>query len=201
MFTGIITAIGTLKSISNLAGDRIYEVEGAFNADKIDIGASICHSGACLTVIEKGYCDNGAWWKVQVSEETIRLTNMGDWKIDTKINLEPSLKMGDELGGHIVTGHVDGIGEVIRLVTENESHVFEIKVPDELSRFIAKKGSVAVNGVSLTVNEVSENSFTINIIPHTMVNTTFGLLNLGTKVNLEVDPLARYAARWLSFEK
>lgn len=200
MFTGIIQDIGIVKNIENLSGDRIFTIESHLDADSFYIGASVCHSGCCLTLIEKQKQGEISHWKVQVSNETINLTTLGDWQIGTKINLEPSLKMGDEIGGHLVTGHVDGKGIISNIESDAESKRITVTVSEELMKFIAKKGSIAIDGVSLTVNEVTNESFCVNIIPHTLEKTTIGSLLLGKIVNLELDPLARYAARWLSFK-
>jgi riboflavin synthase len=201
MFTGIITAIGTITHVETHANaDTVLRVEGAYPADGIAIGASICHSGVCLTVIEKGATDDGgAWWTVQVSEESLSKTTLGIQGIGvgSKVNLERALKAGDELGGHIVAGHVDVVGEVVSVITENESHRVRIRVPKPFHKLVAPKGSVAIEGVSLTVNEVDDDVFGINVIPHTWNVTTLGSLTPGAAVNLEADPLARYVARLL----
>ena len=157
----------------------------------IAIGASIACSGCCLTAVEVGT----DWFAAQASAETLAKTTLGEWRVGSHVNLERSLRLGDELGGHMVSGHVDGIGEAVSAVPENESARWRLRVPAELARFIASKGSVAVDGVSLTVNEVDGAIFGVNIIPHTAAVTTFGQLCPGSRVNIEVDMLARYVAR------
>ncbi|RVU39208.1 riboflavin synthase [Hwanghaeella grinnelliae] len=199
MFTGIITDIGSVKSIEQ-RGDTRFVIRTRYDMDGVDIGASICCSGACLTVIEKGKDGTADWFAVDVSAETLSKTTLGDWRAETPINLERALKVGDELGGHIVSGHVDGVGTVVDSTPEGDSVRWVFDVPDEIAPFVAPKGSVAINGVSLTVNEVEGNRFGVNIIPHTAEHTTFGTLAVGDKVNLEVDPLARYVARLLEMK-
>lgn len=200
MFTGIVTAKGRVRSIS---GDDVkrFEIEAPYDADKIDMGASIAHAGACLTVVAKENLDQGCWYAVEVSPETLRLTTLGGWAEGDEVNLERALAIGQELGGHLVTGHVDGIGEVLDRRMEGEWIVFTVKPPAELNKFIAKKGSVTVDGVSLTVNEASRDSFDLMIIPHTAEVTSLGGLQKGHRVNLEVDLMARYAARLNEFSE
>ncbi len=190
MFTGIITDIGRVRSIKP-RGDTRFEIETAYDTATIEIGASIACSGACLTVVDKG----DGWFAVDVSAETLAKTNLGAWAEGTPINLERSLRLGDELGGHIVLGHVDGVGSVASVAPEGDSLRFRFEVPPELRSFVAQKGSITVNGVSLTVNEVDGASFGVNIIPHTQQMTTFGKMAAGDRINLEVDVLARYVAR------
>ncbi len=192
MFTGIVTDIGRIRSISPTNRDVRFEIETRFDLATIDIGASISHAGCCLTVVEKG----PDWFAVEVSGETLGLTTLGDWQANDPVNLERAAKVGDELGGHIVSGHVDGVGEVVSIASEGGSHRVKIKVPRPLHRFIAPKGSITVNGVSLTVNEVEDDVFGVNLIPHTWDVTTLGTLKVGSRVNLEIDMLARYLARW-----
>jgi riboflavin synthase len=192
MFTGIITDVGRVRAVRQTERDRRYEIETAYAVDGIDIGASISHSGCCLTVVEKGE----DWFAVEVSGETLALTTLADWKAGDRINLERAVRLGDELGGHIVSGHVDGVGEVLEVIPEGGSRRLRIRAPAPLHRFIAPKGSVAVEGVSLTVNEVDGEVFGVNIIPHTWEVTTLGGLEPGSRVNLEIDVLARYVARW-----
>jgi riboflavin synthase len=192
MFTGIITDIGKVRAIRDTNRDRRFEIETAYDLATIDIGASIAHSGCCLTVVEKGE----GWFAVEVSGESLSLTTLDQWAVGGRINLERATKVGDELGGHIVSGHVDGLGEVVSVTVEGGSHRVKVRVPRPLHRYIAPKGSIAVEGVSLTVNEVEDDVFGINIIPHTWDVTTLGQLVAGAKVNLEIDVLARYAARW-----
>ena len=192
MFTGIITDIGKVRAIKDTNRDRRFEIETAYDLATIDIGASIAHSGCCLTVVEKGE----GWFAVEVSGESLSLTTLDQWVVGGRINLERATKVGDELGGHIVSGHVDGLGEVVSVTVEGGSHRVKVRVPRPLHRYIAPKGSIAIEGVSLTVNEVEDDVFGVNIIPHTWDVTTLGQLVAGAKVNLEIDVLARYAARW-----
>lgn len=171
--------------------DRRFVIGTAFDMEKVEIGASIACSGACLTVVEKG----GDWFSVDVSAETLACTTLGSWLEGRHINLEPSLRLGAELGGHLVQGHVDGVARVTERRPDGDSLRFEFEAPPAFSRYIARKGSVALDGVSLTVNEVDGSRFGVNIIPHTAEKTTFGTLRTGDNVNLEVDLLARYVAR------
>ncbi len=192
MFTGIVTDVGRVKSVRETNRDRRFEIETAFDLSTIDIGASISHAGCCLTVVEKGT----DWFAVEVSGETLGLTTLDAWTQGRRVNLERAAKVGDELGGHIVSGHVDGIGEVLSVESEGGSHRVRIRVPKPLHRFIASKGSITVEGVSLTVNEVEDDVFGVNLIPHTWEVTTLGELKAGSRVNLEIDMLARYLARF-----
>jgi riboflavin synthase len=191
MFTGIITHIGTIKSTQKGNGDLRLEIATDFDLASIAIGASIACSGACMTVVQKG----DGYFAIDVSDESVSKTTIGQWQVGTKINLERSLKLGDELGGHLVSGHVDGLAEVMSIKEIGGSREIVFAAPDDLKLFIAAKGSVALDGVSLTVNSVEDNKFSINIIPHTWENTTFNRLQAGSKVNLEIDTLARYVAR------
>ena len=194
MFTGIVTALGTVRDIAPLGVGRDMRLVLAApwpDTASIAIGASIACSGCCLTAVETG----ADWFAAQASAETLAKTTLGEWRVGSRVNLERSLRMGDELGGHMVAGHVDGVGEAVAAVPENESTRWRFRVPAELARFIASKGSVAVDGVSLTVNEVDDAIFGVNIIPHTAAVTTFGQLSPGARVNIEVDMLARYVAR------
>jgi riboflavin synthase len=193
MFTGIITDMGEVIALDKNRGDVRYTIKTSFDTASVDMGASICHSGCCLTVVEKG--DN--WFCVDVSQESLDKTTLGEWAVGTKINLERSLKMGDELGGHIVSGHVDGVAEILSIKPEGDSHRLRIKIPAGYEGFIAQKGSVALDGISLTVNEVEGNVFGINIIPHTWDVTTLGQKQVGDHLNFEIDPLARYVARMI----
>ena len=195
MFTGIITDIGTVRAISK-AGDTRFEITTAYDLSTVDMGASIACNGCCLTVIEKG----PDWFAIQASAETLSKTTLGDWRSGTRINLERALKIGDELGGHIVSGHVDGLGEIVSITPEGDSQRFRFRVPHALARFIAPKGSVAVDGTSLTVNEVEGNVFGVNIIPHTQAVTTWGSMAVGQRVNIEIDMLARYVARLTEYK-
>ena len=190
MFTGIVTDIGRVRSIEQ-RGDTRLIIETVYDTATIDMGASISHSGACLTVVDKG----PGWFAVEASAETLACTTLGDWREGTPINLERAMKVGDELGGHIVSGHVDGVGQIVARQAEGDSVRFTFEVPMNIARYIAEKGSVALNGVSLTVNEVEGNRFGVNLIQHTLNNTTFGASDLGTRVNVEIDMLARYVAR------
>ena len=192
MFTGIITDVGRVRSVQQTDRDRRYEIQTAYDLGGVDIGASISHSGCCLTVVEKGE----GWFAVEVSGETLTKTTLGAWAAGDPVNLERAARLGDELGGHIVSGHVDGVGEVVSVRAEGGSHRVRIRVPAPLHRFIAPKGSIAVEGVSLTVNEVEGEVFGVNIIPHTWDVTTLGRFQPRAKVNLEIDVLARYVARW-----
>jgi riboflavin synthase len=197
MFTGIVTAVATVRAIEAGQGrDTRFTLEGPDEAASIAIGASICHDGVCLTVMERADVGGGiARWLIEASRETLDLTTMGQWAEGRRVNIERSLKVGDELGGHIVSGHVDGIGACLSVTPENGSHRVRLRAPRPLHRFIAKKGSVAIDGVSLTVNEVEDDVFGINVIAHTWAVTTLGGLVPGRPVNLEVDLMARYAAR------
>jgi riboflavin synthase len=193
MFTGIITDVGKVRSVKETDRDRRFEIETGFDLATVDIGASISHAGCCLTVVEKG----DHWFAVEVSAETLSKTTLDAWEAGARINLERAAKLGDELGGHIVSGHVDGVGEVVSVTEEGGSHRVQIRVPRPLHRFIAPKGSITVEGVSLTVNEVEDDVFGVNLIPHTWDVTTLGELKPGARVNLEIDMLARYLARFL----
>lgn len=197
MFTGIITDIGEIRTVTK-AGDTRFDITCADAPDTIEIGASICCAGACMTVIEKG-TSNGNWFAVEVSAESLSKTTLGDWKTGTQLNLERSLKVGDEMGGHVVSGHVDGVGEIVAIEDEGDSKRFTFQVPQDLAKFIAPKGSVTLNGTSLTVNEVDGNRFGVNIIPHTQTVTTWGNAFVGEWINVEIDMLARYVARLAEF--
>ncbi|MDP1749138.1 MAG: riboflavin synthase [Reyranella sp.] len=199
MFTGIVTDIGEIATVTpgGQAGDRRFVVRTRHDVAPIAIGASIACSGCCLTVVEKG----ADWFAVEVSGESLAKTHLGDWAVGSRINLELSLKLGDELGGHLVYGHVDGVGKVVAMTPEGGSIRFVFEAPSDLARFVAAKGSVAVDGISLTVNEVKGNRFGINIISHTQAVTTLGAAKIGQRVNLEVDMLARYVARLLEHGK
>jgi riboflavin synthase len=196
MFTGIVTDVGRIRSVRETNRDRRYEIETAYDVAGIDLGASISHAGCCLTVVEKGE----GWFAVEVSGETLSKTTLGELIEGAAVNLERAAKLGDEMGGHVVSGHVDGVGEVLSVEPEGGSHRVRIRVPRPLHRVIAPKGSITVEGVSLTVNEVEDDVFGVNIIPHTWDVTTLGQLKPGARVNLEIDMLARYLARWLQTE-
>ena len=190
MFTGIITDVGKVRQVE-ARGDTRFEIETAYDLSTVDIGASIACSGTCLTVVEKG----ADWFAVDVSAETLACTTLGGWAEGTPVNLERSLRMGDEMGGHIVLGHVDGVGDIASIEPEGDSLRFQFEAPEGLASYIAAKGSVAINGISLTVNDVTGRSFGVNIIPHTQQFTTFRDSKPGDQVNLEVDVLARYVSR------
>ncbi|MBM3564612.1 MAG: riboflavin synthase [Alphaproteobacteria bacterium] len=192
MFTGIITDLGRVRTIKP-EGDARFEFETGLNMADMAIGASVCCSGTCLTVIDKG----PGWFAAKVSAETLAKTTLGNWRTGQPVNFERALKAGDELGGHIVTGHVDGVAYLTDKREEGESIRMVFEVPAHLSRFIAAKGSVALDGVSLTVNQVEGRQFGVNLIPHTRRMTTLGGVVAGGAVNLEIDPLARYVARLL----
>ena len=192
MFTGIITDIGRVRAVRQTERDRRYEIETAFDTASVDLGASIACSGCCLKVVETG----PDWFAVEVSAETLDRTGLGGWTEGHLVNLERALKAGDELGGHIVSGHVDGLGEVLSVTPEGGSRRIGFSAPRALMRLIAEKGSICVDGVSLTVNAVSADAFEVNVIPHTLEATTLGRLQPGDRVNLEIDMLARYLARW-----
>ena len=199
MFTGIITDIGQVLAVEQ-AGDLRARIGTRYDSETIDIGASIACDGICLTVVAVGKADgDGAsnWFDVEISAETISRTNIGQngWAPGRKLNLERALKVGDELGGHIVSGHVDGVAEVISVTGEGDSTRVLLRAPDDLARFIAPKGSVALNGTSLTVNAVAGREFGVNLIAHTKQVTTWGEVAPGDAVNLEIDTLARYVAR------
>ena len=196
MFTGIVTDVGEVIAVEPRAeGLRRLKVACAYPIESIAIGASISHSGVCLTVVETARAGNRTAISVDAAAETLRLTTVGRWQKGTRINLERSLKMGDELGGHLVSGHVDGLAELVAREDLTDMARLTLRVPQALARFIAQKGSVALDGVSLTVNEVTADTFSVLIIPHTLAVTTLGGLRPGDTLNLEVDVMARYAAR------
>jgi riboflavin synthase len=198
MFTGIVNDLGEVLDVHPKAeGLRRLTIACGYDPDSIDIGASIACSGVCLTVVERGRAGNRASFAVDAAAETLRVTTAGTWLRGTKLNLERALRLGDELGGHMVSGHVDGIAELVGRDDFLDSAALSFRVPAGLARFIAPKGSVALDGVSLTVNDVHDDTFTVLIIPHTMKVTTLGALQPGARVNLEVDQMARYAARLL----
>ncbi|TAD71530.1 MAG: riboflavin synthase [Sphingomonadales bacterium] len=202
MFTGIVTAIGTIAAAEQ-RGDLRLRITAPMDPARIDIGASIACSGVCLTVVERGGTAGDAWFDVDLSGETVSRTVPGMWTAGASLNLEPSLRLGDELGGHIVTGHVDSVGEVVKVAREGDSWHVAIRARAEMAPFIAEKGSITVNGVSLTVNDVRDREdrtcdFLLNIIPHTAAVTTLGQLTEGDRVNLEIDVLARYLKRMQS---
>jgi riboflavin synthase len=190
MFTGIVMDVGRVRAVK-AGGDTRLEIETALDLGTIAIGASIACSGPCLTVVEKG----PGWFAVTASAETLSRTTLGGWGAGTPVNLERALRLGDELGGHLVTGHIDGIATLLEDRPEGDSRRWRLEVSDDLSRFIASKGSVALDGVSLTVNEVEGSRFGVNLIPHTLARTTFGAMRAGSRLNLEIDLLARYLQR------
>ena len=190
MFTGIITDVGEVTALEQ-QGDLRARIKTRYDTSRIDMGASIASDGVCLTVVGLG----PDWYEVQISAETVDKTNLSSWKVGKRLNLERALKVGDELGGHIVSGHVDGVAEVVAMADEGDSTRVTLRAPKDLARFIAPKGSVALNGTSLTVNEVDGCDFGINFIPHTKEVTTWGETKVGDLINLEIDTLARYVAR------
>jgi riboflavin synthase len=202
MFTGIVTAIGTIREATQ-KGDLHAVIGCPWDPAGIAIGASIACSGTCLTVVERGGSAGDAWFAVDISAESVACTVPGRWVVGGRLNLEPALRLGDELGGHIVTGHVDGVGEVVGVCPEGDSRRIGIAAPASLAPYLAPKGSITVDGVSLTVNDVADQPdgtchFSLNLIPHTAEVTTLGDLGPGSKVNLEIDVLARYLQRMQS---
>ncbi|CUH85744.1 riboflavin synthase [Thalassovita mediterranea] len=194
MFTGIVTDLGTILELEK-RGDLRARIQTAYDLESVDMGASIASDGVCLTVIAKG----ADWYDVEISAETVSKTNLGDWEVGRRVNLERALKVGDELGGHIVSGHVDGVADLVEMVEEGDSTRMVFEAPEELAKFIAPKGSVTLNGTSLTVNEVDGCRFGINVIPHTKEVTIWGQAKVGDRINLEIDTLARYVARLKDF--
>lgn len=198
MFTGIVTDVGRIVE-TKVTGDLRARIATKYDVAGIDIGASIACDGVCLTVVALGSSPEG-WFDVEISGETVSKTNLGGWVPGKRVNLERALKVGDELGGHIVSGHVDGVAEVVSVRPEGGSVRVTFRAPEGLARFIAPKGSVALNGTSLTVNEVDGAEFGVNFIPHTQAVTTWGEVALGDRVNLEVDTMARYVARLREYD-
>lgn len=203
MFTGIVSDVGRVRSVEK-RGDTRFVIETVYEPDSMLLGASVACSGCCLTVVEKGNNSGQNWFAVDASRETLDCTVLGTWQAGTPINLERALKAGDELGGHIVSGHVDGVGEIVDIHPDGDSKRFTFEVPEALGQFIASKGSVTIDGTSLTVNEVEDlprganasvTRFGVNIIPHTQAVTTWGKARVGQRINLEIDMLARYVAR------
>lgn len=190
MFTGIITDVGRIAALEQ-KGDLRARIDTAYDTASIDLGASIASDGVCLTVVEMG----DTWYDVEISAETVSKTNLGDWVVGRRVNLERALKVGDELGGHIVSGHVDGVAEITSMKVEGDSTRVQFRAPSELAKFIAPKGSVALNGTSLTVNEVEGDVFGVNLISHTKEVTNWGDARVGDRINLEIDTLARYVGR------
>lgn len=200
MFTGIITNLGNVESIDcNSKQDLLLKISTVKNLvkRKLEIGCSIALNGICLTLIEKKILNQKLIFSFQASKETCKKTTLESWKIDQKINLEFALRVGDELGGHMVLGHIDAVAEIIKITKIKDSHQLTFEAPENLMKFISEKGSVTLNGVSLTVNEVEKNSFSVNIIPHTFKNTSFENAKIKDLVNLEIDAMARYAAKIL----
>jgi len=195
MFTGIVSDIGSIRAIVK-QGDTRIEIATSYDTAGIDLGASICCSGACMTVVAKG----PGWYAVEASQETLSKTTLGSWQVGTSVNLERALKAGDELGGHIVSGHVDGTATVESTEIEGDSLRITFRAPDNLKQFVASKGSITLDGVSLTVNEVDGAMFGVNLIAHTQEMTTLGKLSPGSVVNVEIDMLARYVARLLEYK-
>lgn len=193
MFTGIVTDLGTVMDSTQGQAAVRFRIGTAYDLKTVALGASISCNGCCLTVVDTG----ADWFAVDVSRETLDHTTLGDWIAGRRVNLERALKAGDELGGHIVSGHVDAVATIESITPEEGSQRFVVAAPENLMRFIAPKGSVALDGVSLTVNEVKGNTFGVNIIPHTQAVTSFGALASGSRVNLEIDVIARYVARAL----
>ncbi len=204
MFTGLVTDVGRVAALEDRPGLRRLRVESDYPVSALQPGASVMHDGVCLTLVEFGPRDEGSWWFVEAIPETLNRTTLGGLKAGDWVNLELSLKMGDELGGHLVSGHIDGVGEMISLNEEGESSRIRIAMPPALAKFVAGKGSIAVDGVSLTVaavgGEAARPWFEVTIIPHTLAVTTLGEAGPGQKVNLEVDLIARYVARMLEFK-
>ena len=198
MFTGLVTDVGTVRKAEHRNGLTRFEVESGFPLEEISMGASILHSGVCLTVVDMGQGERGAWFAVEAVPETLDKTVLGSWEQGTKVNLEQSLKLGDELGGHFVFGHVDGVGEIVSIEPEGQSRRITIRPPAGIAKYFATKGSAAINGVSLTVAEALPNGdFQVAVIPHTWEVTTLAELQPGGRVNLEIDMLARYVARMI----
>ena len=200
MFTGIVTDMGRVRSVSTTGSGegegRRFEIETGLDLSDLDIGASIAHAGACMTVVDKG----SDWYAIEVSAESLSKTTLGSWQENDRVNLERAMRLGDELGGHMVGGHVDGVGEVVSREPDGDSVRFKFRCPQGLKKYLAPKGSITIDGVSLTVNEVEDSVFGINVIPHTQEVTTIGDLQAGDMVNLEIDMLARYVARLLGQE-
>ena len=198
MFTGIITDVGRVRAVEPLAEGRRIVLDTAYDPSTIEIGASIACGGPCLTVVEKGDASD-RWFAVEAWEEALRLTTLGEWGEGHRVNTERSLKIGDELGGHLVSGHIDGTAEIVGRRDEGDAVRFTLRAPEALARFIAPKGSVALDGTSLTVNGVDGAAFDVLIIKHTLGVTTWGVRSVGDRVNLEIDQMARYAARLMAY--
>lgn len=202
MFTGIITDVGRIIALTQ-RGDLCARIATAHDVTRMDIGASVACDGVCLTVVATGRAEGeaqGGWFEVEISAETVSKTSLGSWATGRRVNLERPLRVGDELGGHIVSGHVDGVAQVLAVTPEGDSTRVRLRAPETLAGFIAPKGSVALNGTSLTVNEVEGAEFGVNLIPHTKAVTTWGDIGAGDLVNIEIDTLARYVARLRAWE-
>ena len=197
MFTGLISDVGEIIAVEVLSAGKRFEISCSYHADTIPMGASIACDGACMTVISLDKKDSQTLFKIEVSPESLEKTTLANWQVGDKINLERSLRLGDELGGHIVTGHVDGMAHITEILEEGDFRLFWFEAPEELAKFVAEKGSVALNGTSLTVNKVRNNLFSLQMIPHTLACTNWNRANPGDSVNMEVDLMARYAARLL----
>lgn len=197
MFTGIITDIGRIVRVEDRPGGKRYRIATAYDPRSIAMGASIAHGGVCLTVVGKSDDGEDRWYEIEAWEEALRLTTAGQWAEGTRLNLERALKVGDELGGHIVSGHVDGLATITAIDGEGDAVRFTLDAPEPLARFIAPKGSVALDGTSLTVNRVNGSRFDVLLIHHSLTVTTWGEREVGDRINLEVDTMARYAARLL----
>jgi riboflavin synthase len=195
MFTGIVTALGEVRAVERLDGLARLTIAAAYDPASVEIGASVSHDGCCLTVVQAEAAPGGIRYVVEAAPETLRLTTLGSLREGDKVNLERSLRAGDELGGHMVQGHVDGLGELLSVTQDGGGWRLRIKPPKSIEHLIASKGSIAISGVSLTVNEVDAEGFGVLIIPHTWAVTTLSKLKAGDKVNLEADMMARYAAR------
>lgn len=195
MFTGLVSDVGEVLSVEPRGGLTRLRVACAYDPASIALGASIAHNGVCMTVVDVGARGPGAWYDIDAAAETLAVTTAGQWRVGTKLNLERALKIGDELGGHLVSGHVDGVAKLAARKDFDGMAHFDIVAPHALAKFIAEKGSVALDGTSLTVNKVDGDGFTILLIPHTLAVTTWGLRKAGDDINIEVDVMARYAAR------
>jgi riboflavin synthase len=196
MFTGIVTDLARVRALRDGAVRRV-EIATAYDTGDIALGASVACNGCCLSVVEKGHDENGGWLAFEAAQETLAVTTLKDWQVGTAVNLERPMKIGEELGGHIVAGHVDGIGTVTIAAEDGGSLRLTIEAPDNLAKYIASKGSVTIDGVSLTVNEVAGNTFGVCLIPITREATNLGQARVGQRVNLEIDLIARYVARLL----
>lgn len=199
MFTGIITDIATVENVEELASGKLFRIQTSYDLETIDIGASIACAGVCLTVTAKSPAgSNSRWFEVEAWEEALRLTNAADWMHGTRINTERAMKVGDEYGGHMVSGHVDGIAIVTRIEAEGDATRFYLEAPQALSKYIAPKGSVCLDGTSLTVNSVDGNAFDVLLIRHSQEVTTWGQVQAGDRINIEIDQIARYVERYIS---